>query len=210
MLVGGTYTTVGECLDEVGRNLSVDSNCNLRSRGPLLYQVRHGSEVPQYRCRLEGSRSPKNNSFIRAKLRRRWRRLQSSRRYWSTDAIGSPISSCQSSGCVDISGVNLTCELLGHWKKRLTLLYSNLDLISNTAGIVRWAHNMPWSGQAELFSKSLKPWTSSAKGGKAKAGTFKTVSKKMGVDEKRTTFAIVTIDNAGHLVGLIISYSIAC
>jgi len=79
----------------------------------------------------------------------------------------------------------------------------NLDLVSNTAGLLRWAHSMPWSGQAELFSKSLKPWSTEVRHNSVKAGTFKTVIKRMGPDERRTTFAIVTIDNAGHLVGFL-------
>jgi cathepsin A (carboxypeptidase C) len=82
------------------------------------------------------------------------------------------------------------------------LLYQgNLDLACNTAGTKRWTSNLQWKGQAEFTSKELKPWTSVVGGEETAAGKFKEVNIKMvDGDEKRTRFALVTIDRAGHMV----------
>lgn len=56
---------------------------------------------------------------------------------------------------------------------------------------------MAWKGQAELTSKELKPWKS---GGEV-VGTMKEVNIRMVEgDEKKTRFALVTIDGSGHMV----------
>lgn len=80
------------------------------------------------------------------------------------------------------------------------LIYQgNLDLACNTAGAKRWTSNMAWKGQAEFTSRELKPWKS---GGEV-AGTTKEVNIQMVEgDEKRTRFALVTVDGSGHMVSL--------
>ena len=81
------------------------------------------------------------------------------------------------------------------------LIYQgNLDLICNTAGAKRWASNFQWQGQAAFVAQEFKPWTSIVDGQEAKAGTFKEVNIRIHEnDEKTTRFALVTIDNAGHM-----------
>ena len=82
------------------------------------------------------------------------------------------------------------------------LIYQgNLDLACNTAGNLRWANNMPWKGQAEFASQGLRSWMSPVDGKEKKAGTYKDVYIKMkDGDKRRTRFALVTIDNSGHMV----------
>jgi len=82
------------------------------------------------------------------------------------------------------------------------LIYQgNLDLACNTAGAKRWTANMAWKGQAEFTSLDLKPWKSMKDGKEVKAGMFKEVNVKMvDGDEKKTRFALVTIDGSGHMV----------
>ena len=60
---------------------------------------------------------------------------------------------------------------------------------------------MAWKGQAEFTSLDLKPWKSMKDGKEVKAGMFKEVNVKMvDGDEKKTRFALVTIDGSGHMV----------
>ena len=82
------------------------------------------------------------------------------------------------------------------------LIYQgNLDLACNTAGAKRWTANMAWKGQAEFNSLDLKSWKSSKDGKEVVAGTWKEVNIKMVEgDEKKTRFALVTIDGSGHMV----------
>ncbi len=82
------------------------------------------------------------------------------------------------------------------------LIYQgNLDLACNTAGAKRWTSNVAWKGQAEFVGKELRPWKSVVGGKERKAGMFKEVNIKMVEgDEKRTRFALVTIDGSGHMV----------
>lgn len=84
------------------------------------------------------------------------------------------------------------------------LIYQgNLDLACNTAGAKRWTANMPWKGQAEFNSVDLKPWKSTKDGKEVVAGAWKEVNIKMVEgDEKKTRFALVTIDGSGHMVRL--------
>lgn len=64
---------------------------------------------------------------------------------------------------------------------------------------------MPWKGQAEFNSLELKPWKSSKDGKEVIAGTWKEVNVKMVEgSEKKTRFALVTIDGSGHMVSLIV------
>ena len=60
---------------------------------------------------------------------------------------------------------------------------------------------MPWKGQAEFVGKDLMPWKSVVGGKERKAGTWKEVNVKMvDGDEKTTRFALVTVDQSGHMV----------
>jgi len=82
------------------------------------------------------------------------------------------------------------------------LIYQgNLDLACNTAGAKRWTSSMPWKGQSAFTAEELKPWKSEVGGKSKKVGTWKEVNIQMVKgNEKRTRFALVTIDGAGHLV----------
>jgi len=82
------------------------------------------------------------------------------------------------------------------------LIYQGkLDLACNTAGNLRWTTNMPWKGQAAFDAKSLEPWELVLPGQKAtKAGEFKEVQIQMLEGQKKTRFAFLTIDGAGHMV----------
>lgn len=60
---------------------------------------------------------------------------------------------------------------------------------------------MPWKGQSEFNSIDLKPWKSTKDGKEIVAGAWKEVNIKMVEgDEKKTRFALVTIDGSGHMV----------
>jgi cathepsin A (carboxypeptidase C) len=82
------------------------------------------------------------------------------------------------------------------------LIYQgNLDLACNTAGAKRWTANMAWKGQAAFTALELKPWKSVRDEKEVVAGMFKEVNVKMVEgDEKRTRFALVTINGSGHMV----------
>ncbi|KAH7356596.1 Alpha/Beta hydrolase protein [Rhexocercosporidium sp. MPI-PUGE-AT-0058] len=83
----------------------------------------------------------------------------------------------------------------------LLIYQGNLDLACNTAGAKRWTANMPWKGQSEFNSIDLKPWKSIKNGKEAVVGAWKEVNIKMVEgDEKKTRFALVTIDGSGHMV----------
>ncbi|GME31065.1 alpha/beta-hydrolase [Neofusicoccum parvum] len=79
----------------------------------------------------------------------------------------------------------------------------NLDLACNTAGNLRWAHALPWKGQAEFTSKHLQPWKSliASSGRNETVGTTKEV--QIFVSDNAATasrFAFVTVDGAGHML----------
>ncbi|KAF7164724.1 hypothetical protein CNMCM6106_001136 [Aspergillus hiratsukae] len=79
----------------------------------------------------------------------------------------------------------------------------NLDLACNIAGNLRWAHSLPWKGQAEFTSKPLRPWRSlvAATGQNEVVGTMKEVRVRVGDHaETESRFALVTVDGAGHLL----------
>jgi hypothetical protein len=60
---------------------------------------------------------------------------------------------------------------------------------------------LAWKGQAAFTSLDLKPWKSLKDGKEVKVGMFKEVNVKMvDGDEKKTRFALVTIDGSGHMV----------
>lgn len=79
----------------------------------------------------------------------------------------------------------------------------NLDLACNTAGNLRWANSLAWSGQPEFASKSLQPWKSvvAATGKDEIVGTMKEVRvRASNTAENESRFAIVTVNDAGHFV----------
>ncbi|KAK2668727.1 Peptidase S10, serine carboxypeptidase [Fusarium oxysporum f. sp. vasinfectum] len=77
------------------------------------------------------------------------------------------------------------------------LMYQgNLDLACNTAGNLRWSNSMPWKGQPEYVAQRQRSWGA----GSDEFGWYKEVKIKMGDTDKKTTFAFVTVDGAGHMV----------
>ncbi|KAK2867883.1 hypothetical protein FQN49_003372 [Arthroderma sp. PD_2] len=79
----------------------------------------------------------------------------------------------------------------------------NFDLACNTAGNLRWAHNLPWKGQAEFSSKPLMPWKSvlASTGKNETVGNMKEVNIHVSDStDVATRYAFVTVDNAGHMV----------
>lgn len=81
----------------------------------------------------------------------------------------------------------------------------NLDLACNTAGNLRWANSLPWKGQVEFTSKLLRPWTSvvAATDRNEVVGNMKEVQVHVSSSaDIASRFAIVTVDNAGHLVSI--------
>jgi len=71
----------------------------------------------------------------------------------------------------------------------------NLDLACNTAGNLQWANSMRWKGQPAFVAEPKRMWMD----GKKEVGWYKevVVETKSG---RETTFAMSTIDGAGHLV----------
>jgi cathepsin A (carboxypeptidase C) len=71
----------------------------------------------------------------------------------------------------------------------------NLDLACNTAGNLQWANSMAWKGQPAFVAQSKRPW----KIGSKEVGWFKEVKTET-ASGRDTTFAMGTINGAGHLV----------
>jgi cathepsin A (carboxypeptidase C) len=71
----------------------------------------------------------------------------------------------------------------------------NLDLACNTAGNHRWAESMPWAGQPAFIAQPKKMWKHEGK----EVGWFKEV-KIVTASGRATTFAMSTVDGAGHMV----------
>lgn len=71
----------------------------------------------------------------------------------------------------------------------------NLDLACNTAGNLQWANSFPWKGQPAFVAQNKQTW----KDGKHEIGWFKEV-KVVTASGRGTTFALSTVDGAGHLV----------
>jgi len=71
----------------------------------------------------------------------------------------------------------------------------NLDLACNTAGNLQWASSFQWKGQPAFVAQSKRTWTD----GDEKVGWFKEV-KTLTESGRETTFAMSTVDGAGHLV----------
>ncbi|KAF2733640.1 carboxypeptidase Y precursor [Polyplosphaeria fusca] len=72
----------------------------------------------------------------------------------------------------------------------------NLDLACNTAGNLQWANSMPWKGQPAFVAQSKRKWTHHGE----VVGWFKEVKTKLGESKKKVTFALSTVNGAGHLV----------
>lgn len=71
----------------------------------------------------------------------------------------------------------------------------NLDLACNTAGNLQWANSMAWKGQPAFVAQSKRPWKNEGK----EVGWFKEIKTET-KSGRETTFAMGTIDGAGHLV----------
>jgi cathepsin A (carboxypeptidase C) len=73
----------------------------------------------------------------------------------------------------------------------------NLDLACNTAGNLKWIMGMEWKGQMAFNAQGMRYW----KGSEGKeVGWFKEVEIEMGPELKKTRFAFVTHNGAGHMV----------
>ncbi|KAK7227605.1 hypothetical protein V2G26_015608 [Clonostachys chloroleuca] len=84
------------------------------------------------------------------------------------------------------------------------LVYNgNLDLACNTAGNLRWAEKLSWTGQAEFASKDMRPWSATKEGKSVVAGSMKEVRALATAGaKKKSRFAFVSVDRAGHMVPL--------
>lgn len=71
----------------------------------------------------------------------------------------------------------------------------NLDLACNTAGNIRWAESMAWKGQTAFVAQPRRVW----KDGDEEVGWFKEVKIETAIGRK-TTFALSTVNGAGHMV----------
>ncbi|KAF2249308.1 alpha/beta-hydrolase [Trematosphaeria pertusa] len=71
----------------------------------------------------------------------------------------------------------------------------NLDLACNTAGNLRWANSMEWKGQPAFVAQPKSAWTDDGE----EIGWFKEVKIKT-ASGRETTFALSTVDGAGHMV----------
>jgi cathepsin A (carboxypeptidase C) len=71
----------------------------------------------------------------------------------------------------------------------------NFDLACNTAGNLNWANSMQWKGQPAFVAQPKRIW----KDGKTEVGWFKEVKTETG-SGRETTFAMSTVNGAGHMV----------
>lgn len=71
----------------------------------------------------------------------------------------------------------------------------NLDLACNTAGNLQWASSMPWKGQPAFVAQPKRVWKEDDK----EIGWFKEVKTET-ASGRQTTFAMSTVNGAGHLV----------
>ena len=110
-----------------------------------------------------------------------------------SDAIASAFS------LTNDQGISMQPQVLYLLDKGVDVLFyqGNLDLACNTAGNLQWANSMPWKGQPAFVSQSKKTW----KDGEYEVGWFKEVKIKT-ASGKDTTFALSTVNGAGHMVGL--------
>lgn len=71
----------------------------------------------------------------------------------------------------------------------------NLDLACNTAGNLQWANSMQWKGQPAFVAQPKSVWKHQDK----EVGWFKEVRVET-ASGKKTTFALSTVNGAGHMV----------
>ncbi|PVI03174.1 alpha/beta-hydrolase [Periconia macrospinosa] len=71
----------------------------------------------------------------------------------------------------------------------------NFDLACNTAGNLRWAETMPWKGQPAFVAQSKTAWKHEGE----EVGWYKEV-KVVTASGIQTTFALSTVNGAGHMV----------
>lgn len=71
----------------------------------------------------------------------------------------------------------------------------NLDLACNTAGNLQWANSMQWKGQPAFVAEPKRMWMD----GKTEVGWYKEVKIET-ASGRKTTFAMSTVDGAGHMV----------
>ncbi|KAF2029636.1 carboxypeptidase Y precursor [Setomelanomma holmii] len=71
----------------------------------------------------------------------------------------------------------------------------NLDLACNTAGNLQWANSMQWKGQPAFVAQPKRPWSVDGE----EVGWFKEVKVET-ASGRKTTFAMSTVDGAGHMV----------
>jgi cathepsin A (carboxypeptidase C) len=71
----------------------------------------------------------------------------------------------------------------------------NLDIACNTAGNLQWASSMAWKGQPAFVAQPKRVW----KEGNQEIGWFKEVKTET-ASGRQTTFAMSTVNGAGHLV----------
>lgn len=96
-------------------------------------------------------------------------------------------------------GISMQNQVLYLLNSGIDVLFyqGNLDLACNTAGNLHWANSMPWKGQTAFVAQGKSVW----KHGKKEVGWFKEVKIDMGgKGGRKTTFALSTVDGAGHMV----------
>jgi cathepsin A (carboxypeptidase C) len=71
----------------------------------------------------------------------------------------------------------------------------NFDLACNTAGNLQWANTMQWKGQPAFVAQPKRAWKHEGE----EVGWFKEV-KTVTASGRETTFALTTVDGAGHMV----------
>jgi cathepsin A (carboxypeptidase C) len=100
-------------------------------------------------------------------------------------------------GLTNDGGLSMQPQVLALLDAGIDVLFyqGNLDLACNTAGNLQWAHSMAWKGQAAFVAQPKQTWKSSGEA----VGWFKEV-KTVTASGRATTFALATVDGAGHLV----------
>jgi len=94
-------------------------------------------------------------------------------------------------------GISMEPQVLYLLDSGIDVLFyqGNLDLACNTAGNIRWAESMEWIGQPAFVAAPRSPWGYDGK----TVGWYKEV-KVVTASERATTFAVGTVNGAGHMV----------
>jgi cathepsin A (carboxypeptidase C) len=94
-------------------------------------------------------------------------------------------------------GISTQPQVLALLENGVDVLFyqGNLDLACNTAGNLQWANSFQWKGQPAFVAQGKQTW----KDGGEEVGWFKEVKIVTG-SGRETTFALSTVDGAGHLV----------